>query len=60
MSDDEGGFRGKLQVLRDMRNYTVIWSGQVASLIGSGMTFFALMVLIFEETGEVTSVSLLF
>ncbi len=60
MSGDEGGFRGKLQVLRDMRNYTVIWSGQVASLVGSGMTFFALMVLIFEETGQVTSVSLLF
>ena len=60
MSDDEGGFRSKLQVLREMRNYTVIWSGQVASLIGSGMTFFALMVLIFEDTGEVTSVSLLF
>ena len=60
MSEDEGGFRTKLKVLREMRNYTVIWSGQVASLIGSGMTFFALMVLIFEETGEVTSVSLLF
>jgi DHA3 family macrolide efflux protein-like MFS transporter len=61
MSDDEGGgFRSKLKTLGEMRNYTVIWSGQVASLIGSGMTFFALMVLIFEDTGEVTSVSLLF
>jgi MFS family permease len=60
MSEDEGGFRSKLKVLREMRNYTVVWSGQVASLIGSGMTFFALMVLIFEETGQVTSVSLLF
>ncbi len=54
------GFRSKLKAVGEMRNYLVIWSGQVASILGSGMTMFAIMVWIFEETGEVTSVSLLF
>ena len=43
-----------------MRDYSIIWSGQLASLIGSGMTIFALLVWLFEETGQATSVSLLF
>ncbi len=33
MSDVDEGFRSKLKVLREMRNYTVIWSGQVAYFV---------------------------
>ncbi|MCJ2540859.1 MAG: MFS transporter, partial [Candidatus Thermoplasmatota archaeon] len=51
---------GFLTTLREMRSYTVLWSGQLVSLIGSGMTIFALLVWLFEETGQATSVSLLF
>jgi len=43
-----------------MRSYTILWSGQMVSLIGSGMTIFALVVWLFEGTGQATSVSLLF
>jgi MFS family permease len=43
-----------------MRSYSIIWFGQMASLIGSGMTLFALLVWLYEETGQATSVSLLF
>jgi MFS family permease len=46
--------------IREMRDYTVIWAGQLVSLIGSGMTIFAMLVWLFEETGQATSVSLLF
>jgi MFS family permease len=45
---------------REMRSYSIIWSGQLASLIGSGMTLFALLIWLFEETGQATSVTLLF
>ena len=51
---------GFLTTLREMRSYTVLWSGQLVSLIGSGMTIFALLIWLFEETGQATSVSLLF
>jgi DHA3 family macrolide efflux protein-like MFS transporter len=51
---------GTFATLRQMRSYTVLWSGQLVSLIGSGMTIFALLVWLFEETGTATSVSLLF
>ena len=37
-----------------MRKFTVIWLGQVVSIIGSGLTGFALGVWIFEQTGEAT------
>lgn len=49
-----------LSTLREMRSYTVIWSGQLVSLVGSGMTIFALIVWLYEQTGQATSVSLLF
>ncbi|MCK5414147.1 MAG: MFS transporter [Thermoplasmata archaeon] len=51
---------GFLTTLREMRSYTILWSGQLVSLIGSGMTIFALLIWLFEETGQATSVSLLF
>jgi DHA3 family macrolide efflux protein-like MFS transporter len=37
-----------------MRTFLTIWIGQVASLIGSGMTAFALGLWIYEQTGEAT------
>ncbi|MEX2144289.1 MAG: MFS transporter [Anaerolineales bacterium] len=37
-----------------MRIFLTIWVGQVISLIGSGMTAFALGVWIFQSTGEAT------
>ena len=36
------------------RIFTVIWSGQLVSTIGSGLTGFALGVWIYEQTGSVT------
>lgn len=39
---------------RDMRTFLVIWAGQVVSIVGSGLTSFALAVWIFESTGEAT------
>jgi MFS family permease len=46
--------------MREMRSYTVIWAGQLVSLIGSNMTIFAILVWLYQETGQATSVSLLF
>lgn len=43
---------------RSMRTFLVIWAGQVVSIIGSGLTGFALAVWIFERTGEATPFAL--
>jgi len=37
-----------------MRTFLIIWLGELISLIGSGMTSFALGVWIFQQTGEAT------
>ena len=58
--NEDTGEGGALATLREMRSYTVLWSGQLVSLIGSGMTIFALLVWLYGETGQATSVSLLF
>lgn len=39
---------------RGFRRFVVIWSGQVVSLFGSGLTGFALGVWVFQQTGSVT------
>lgn len=39
---------------QSMRPFAVIWIGQLVSLIGSGLTSFALGVLIYERTGSAT------
>lgn len=39
--------------------FTVIWSGQLASLLGTGLTRFALLLWIYEQTGHATSIALL-
>lgn len=44
---------------RGMRDFLVIWSGQVLSNLGSGLTAFALGVWAFRETGSATGLSLI-
>jgi hypothetical protein len=41
-----------------MRRFTLIWLGQLVSVIGSGLTSFALGVWIYSETGNVTPFAL--
>lgn len=43
---------------RSMRTFLIIWAGQVISIVGSGLTGFALAVWIFERTGEATPFAL--
>jgi len=42
------------KITKGMRTFFVIWSGQLVSTIGSGLTGFALGVWIYQETGSVT------
>jgi DHA3 family macrolide efflux protein-like MFS transporter len=44
---------------RGMSTFAVIWAGQLVSLIGSGLTSFALGVWVFERTGSVTQFALI-
>lgn len=43
---------------QSMRTFMIIWLGQLISIIGSGLTGFALAVWIFQETGEATPFAL--
>lgn len=40
-----------------MKAFTVIWFGQLISMLGSGMTNFAVSFWIFQETGEATALT---
>lgn len=60
MVDDGKEDLGILATMAELKSYSILWSGQLVSLIGSGMTIFVLLVWLFEETGQATSVSLLF
>lgn len=42
-----------------MRGFLVVWIGQVVSLLGTGMTNFALTIWAFETTGKATSLALI-
>ncbi|OUC11717.1 MAG: MFS transporter [Alkalinema sp. CACIAM 70d] len=42
-----------------MRNFTIFWSGQMASAIGTAMTQFALTIWIWQTTQESTAIALL-
>jgi MFS transporter, DHA3 family, macrolide efflux protein len=42
-----------------MRGFTLIWIGQLLSLVGSGMTMFALGIWAWQQTGEVTALALI-
>ncbi|MFF7338402.1 MFS transporter [Streptomyces sp. NPDC008163] len=43
-----------------MRTFLVLWCGQFASLIGSALTSFALGVWVFQQTGSVTGLGLVY
>jgi len=47
-----------LETLRGMKTFLFIWFGQLISIIGSGLTGFALSVWIFEQTGQATPIAL--
>jgi DHA3 family macrolide efflux protein-like MFS transporter len=47
------------KAVRNIRVFTVIWLGQFVSLIGSGLTGFALGVWVYLTTGSVTKLSLI-
>ena len=42
-----------------MRTFTVIWFGQLVSLLGTTMTRFALLIWAYEQTGKATTLALL-
>jgi MFS transporter, DHA3 family, macrolide efflux protein len=44
---------------RGMRDFLVIWSGQVVSNLGTGLSGFALGVWVYRETGSATALSLI-
>ncbi len=41
-----------------MKAFTIVWFGQLISLTGSGMSFFALTIWAWEKTGQATALSL--
>ncbi len=45
--------------LAGMKGFTIVWLGQMVSLMGTGMTRFALIFWAFKTTGEATSLGLL-
>jgi MFS transporter, DHA3 family, macrolide efflux protein len=42
-----------------MRAFTIIWAGQVLSLLGSAMTNFGLTIWAYQETGQATALALI-
>ena len=44
--------------LSGMRGFTVIWFGQLVSMLGTGMTNFALSFYIFQKTGQATALTI--
>lgn len=42
-----------------MRSFSIVWMGQVASLIGTAMTHFALTIWAFAQTGRATDLALI-
>ncbi len=44
--------------LSGMRGFTMIWFGQLISLLGTGMTRFALTIWAYQETGSATALAL--
>jgi DHA3 family macrolide efflux protein-like MFS transporter len=47
-----------LDTLLGMKTFLVIWGGQLISIIGSGLTGFALSVWMFEQTGQAMPIAL--
>ena len=47
-----------MQKPRGMFAFTIVWLGQIASLLGSAMTQFALTIWVWQETGQATQLAL--
>jgi DHA3 family macrolide efflux protein-like MFS transporter len=45
--------------LSGMKTFTIMWFGQLVSLLGTAMTRFALMIWAYQQTGEATTLALL-
>lgn len=43
----------------DMRTFTIVWFGQLVSLVGSGMTSFGLSLWVYQQSGSVTQFALI-
>ena len=48
-----------MQNASGFRTFTVIWLGQLVSMLGTGMTRFALMIWAYQQTGAATTLALL-
>ena len=48
----------KISVLSGMKGFTIIWIGQLASLLGSAMSNFALTIWAWEVTGSATALAM--
>ena len=44
--------------LAGMRGFVIIWLGQLVSMLGTGMTSFALSFYLFEKTGQATALTI--
>lgn len=44
--------------LTGMRGFSLVWAGQLVSLLGSGMTQFAITIWAWQETGQATTLAL--
>jgi MFS family permease len=44
---------------RGLQTFTIIWFGQLVSLLGTAMTRFALLIWAYQQTGEATTLALL-
>jgi MFS family permease len=41
------------------KTFIIIWFGQLISVLGTGMTRFALLIWVYQQTGKATTVALL-
>jgi DHA3 family macrolide efflux protein-like MFS transporter len=48
----------RLQTIRSMQTFLIIWFGQLISIVGSGLTGFGLSVWMYEQTGQATPIAL--
>lgn len=52
LPETTGGDETRLSWIKPLRVFLIIWSGQLVSMIGSGLTSFALGVWLYQETGQ--------
>lgn len=51
--------KSTLMGFHEMKTFTIIWFGQLISLVGSGLTSFALGLWVYQSTGSVTQFALI-